>query len=59
MNQEVSASNSHAVLISELTTYRNELRKVIAAGKQVVKALPEKERMILLDAMIEAERKLT
>lgn len=49
---------SDSLLISELTELRRQLWQVIKAGKQVVKSLPEKERMILLEALIEAEGKL-
>lgn len=52
------SSRSESALISELCEMRKQLWQVIAAGKKVVAALPDKERMILLDAMIEAEGKL-
>lgn len=47
---------SDAQLISEIADLRRHLWQLIAAGKKVVLELPAKERMILLDAMIEAER---
>lgn len=49
---------SEAELITKLAEYQRQLRQVIHAGKLVVKSLPERERMILLEALIEAEGKL-
>lgn len=57
--QEVTSSNSHAVLISEIAELRRLLWQVISAGKNVMESLPDRDRMILLDALIEAEKRLT
>lgn len=57
-NREVTASSSHAVLISEIADLRRELWMVIAVGKQVAHTMPNAERARLLDALMQAERKL-
>lgn len=59
MSNEHSASNSHAVLISELTDLRRHLWTVISIGKQVVHLLPARERTQLVEVMTKAEEALT
>jgi len=57
--EEISASNSHAVLISELTDLRRHLWTLIAVGKQVAHLLPALKRTELVEAMVKAEDALT
>ncbi len=52
---EVSASNSQAVLLAEITDLRKALRDLIVAGKQVLIKLPADARPALLDPMLKAE----
>lgn len=56
--EEVSALNSHAVLISELTNTRNHLRILIAKIKKIAGAIPLKEREELIAVAMEADRAL-
>lgn len=55
---EITGSNSHAVLISEIADLRRLLWQVISAGKNVMESLPDRDKMILLEALIEAEKRL-
>jgi hypothetical protein len=57
--KEVSALNSHAALISELTETRRHLWMLISKGKQFAHFLPTRERAELIQVMTDAERALT
>lgn len=59
MNKEYSPSESHAVLISELTDLRRHLWTLISLGKQVAHLLPALQRTELVSAMTKAEEALT
>lgn len=56
--KEVTALNSHAALISEMTNYRRHLRVILAESKKVLRFLPVQERMAFLEVLIDAERDL-
>lgn len=59
MSHEVTSSNSHAVLISEIAEMRRLLWLMIAVGKQIVHLLPATERTQLLKEMMAAEKHLS
>lgn len=56
---EVTASNSHAALISELTEYRRICWTLIAEIKKVAHFVPNQDRASLLKEAADAERKLS
>lgn len=56
--KQVTASNSHAAMISELADMRRHLWTLIAEVKKIAHHVPNRERVSLLTAATEAERKL-
>jgi hypothetical protein len=57
--KEVTALNSHAALITELTETRRHLWMAISKVKQFVHLLPARERAELLAVVMDAEKHLT
>jgi len=51
----VSALNSHAVMATEVSDLRKELRDLLGACKKAAPALPANERGELIDQMLKAE----
>ena len=58
-HNEVTAANSHAALISEISELRRLCWTLISAGKQSLPALPEVQRKALLDELMRAEKYLS
>lgn len=56
---EVTALNSHAVLISELSETRRHFWTLISAGKQALPSIPEVQRKALLEELMRAEKYLS
>jgi ribosomal silencing factor RsfS len=56
---EVTASNSHAAMATEIAELRRHMWTIIAVAKQVVHTMPAKERKYLLDTILDAEKHLT
>lgn len=54
---EITATNSHAVMAAELADVRQELRNVITAAKIFLPRLHDDDRIELLDVLIKAELK--
>lgn len=55
---EVTATNSHAVLITEIAELRRQCWQVITAAKVVAPLVPITDQAALLEVLIEAERHL-
>ena len=56
---EVTASNSHAVMATEIAELRKHLRLLIAKGKQFAHWIPNQYRPEFLQVQMDAEKQLT
>lgn len=57
--RKLNPSDSHAMLISEMTDYKRHLWTLIAEIKKAAHFVPNRERASLLNAATEAERRIS